>query len=62
MAFVEELPRLVPLEELKSDGSDRWDILKIGVESAWEELRAAFEMAAAKNVGRKEPTSDEAAG
>lgn len=40
------------LEELKSDGSDRWDVLKMGVESAWEELRTAFETATAKSAPR----------
>ena len=40
------------LEELKSDGSDRWDVLKMGVESAWEELRAAFETATEKSTPR----------
>ena len=42
------------LEELKSDGSDRWDILKMGVESAWDELRAAYETAKTKSAPRAE--------
>ena len=42
------------LEELKSDGSDRWDILKMGVESAWDELRAAYETAKTRSTPRAE--------
>lgn len=38
------------LEELKSDGSERWDVLKMGVDSAWDELRAAYETATAKST------------
>lgn len=30
------------LEDLKAAGSDRWTILKQGVESAWAELESAF--------------------
>ena len=30
-------------EELRSEGEDRWDIVKMGVESAWQELRATYE-------------------
>ena len=37
------------LEDLKADGSERWDVLKMGVESAWDELRAAFETAMSKS-------------
>ena len=33
------------LEELKASGSDRFDVLRMGVESAWAELKAAFETA-----------------
>jgi hypothetical protein len=47
------------LEELKNDGSERWDILKMGVESAWDELRAAFETAKTKNPSRGEETTSQ---
>jgi hypothetical protein len=50
------------LEELKSDGSGRWDILKMGVESAWDELRAAFETATAKNGTRTKTTTSQRSG
>jgi hypothetical protein len=40
------------LEELRSDTSDRWDVLKMGVESAWDELRTAFETATAKDMNK----------
>jgi hypothetical protein len=30
------------LNELKAAGSGKWEILKTGVESAWNELEAAF--------------------
>jgi chromosome segregation ATPase len=30
------------LEELKAEGNDKWDTLKSGVESAWNELENAF--------------------
>lgn len=33
------------LEELKSSSHDRWDVVKMGVDSAWNELKAAFETA-----------------
>jgi hypothetical protein len=33
------------LETLKSDTGDRVDVLKMGFESAWAELKAAFETA-----------------
>lgn len=33
------------LEELRAESSDRFDVLKMGVESAWEELKTAFETA-----------------
>jgi hypothetical protein len=36
------------LEELRADTGDRWDIIKMGVESAWAELKTAFETATAK--------------
>lgn len=50
------------LEELKSDGSGRWDILKMGVESAWDELRAAFETATAKNSTPAKTTTSQKSG
>jgi hypothetical protein len=40
---------IAKLEELRADGSERWDVLKMGVESAWDELRAAFETAMSKS-------------
>lgn len=46
------------LDELKSEGSDRWDVLKMGVESAWDELRTAFETATAKNPNQTETKTD----
>jgi hypothetical protein len=33
------------LETLKTDTGDRVDVLKMGFESAWDELKAAFETA-----------------
>jgi len=30
------------LSELKTAGSEKWDTLKTGVESAWSDLEAAF--------------------
>jgi hypothetical protein len=30
------------LAELRAGGSEKWDILKSGVESAWKELEVAF--------------------
>lgn len=30
------------LGELKAAGSEKWEVLKTGVESAWNELEAAF--------------------
>jgi hypothetical protein len=33
------------LEALKTDAEGRVEILKMGIESAWDELQAAFEMA-----------------
>lgn len=36
---------LKKLDELRSEGGDRWEVLKMGVESAWDELRAAYETA-----------------
>jgi hypothetical protein len=36
------------LDELKSDTGERLEVLKMGVESAWAELKAAFETATAK--------------
>jgi hypothetical protein len=50
------------LEELKSDGSERWEILKMGVESAWDELRVGFETATAKNGGRTDATRNQKSG
>jgi hypothetical protein len=37
------------LDELKADGSERFDVLRMGVESAWDELRVAFETAMSKS-------------
>ena len=36
---------LKKLDELRNEGGDRWEVLKMGVDSAWDELRAAFETA-----------------
>jgi hypothetical protein len=33
------------IDELKGSSHDRWDVLKMGVDSAWAELRAAVETA-----------------
>ncbi len=38
------------LEALKSDTSDRWDVLRMGLESAWDELKAAFETATQRDL------------
>jgi hypothetical protein len=38
---------LKKLDELRNEGGDRWEVLKMGVESAWDELRAAYETATA---------------
>lgn len=47
------------LDELKSEGSDRWDVLKMGVESAWDELRTAFETATAKNINQTDTKTEQ---
>jgi len=39
---------LAKLEQLRSDSGDRWNALRMGVESAWDELRAAFVTATAR--------------
>jgi hypothetical protein len=31
------------LDELKAAGAEKWDTLKVGVESAWHELETTFE-------------------
>jgi hypothetical protein len=31
------------LDELRAAGGDKWETLKAGIESAWEELEGAFE-------------------
>jgi hypothetical protein len=33
------------LDELRTSGTERFDVLRMGVESAWAELRTAFETA-----------------
>ena len=37
------------LGALKHDTSDRWDIVRMGFESAWDELKAAYETATSKD-------------
>lgn len=41
------------LGALKHDTSDRWDIVRMGFESAWDELKAAYETATAKDTHTK---------
>ena len=33
---------MAKLDELKAAGSDKWEIVKGGIESAWKDLEAAF--------------------
>lgn len=47
------------LGDLRQDSSDRWDVIKMGVESAWEELKTAFETATSKDLQKGK--SDKAA-
>lgn len=35
------------IEELRADAGDRVDVLRMGLESAWDELKAAFDAATA---------------
>ena len=36
------------LETLAKETGDRWDVVRMGFESAWAELRAAYEAATSK--------------
>jgi hypothetical protein len=42
------------LDELKAESGERWDIVKMGVESAWAELKTAFETATAKGSAKSD--------
>lgn len=43
------------LEVLAKETGDRWDVLRMGVESAWAELRAAYEAVTSKEpLNRRE--------
>ncbi len=53
------------LEALAGEASDRWDVLRMGIESAWAELEAAFNAVMEKEkereteAERKEPEKRE---
>ena len=40
------------LESLANETGDRWDIVRMGFESAWAELEVAFRSATAKDVNK----------
>jgi N12 class adenine-specific DNA methylase len=42
------------LEELRAETGDRWDVMRMGVESAWEEIKTAFETAMSDDIGARE--------
>ena len=42
------------LEELRAETGDRWDVLRMGVESAWDEIKTAFETAMSDDIGARE--------
>ncbi|UQA63066.1 hypothetical protein [Polyangium aurulentum] len=42
------------LDELRAETGDRWDVLRMGVESAWEELKTAYETAMSDDIGARE--------
>ncbi len=48
------------LDELRTSGSERFDVLRMGVESAWAELRTAFETATAAKPNESAPADDDA--
>ncbi len=48
------------LDELRTSGSERFDVLRMGVESAWAELRTAFETATSSNLNETAPADDDA--
>ena len=39
------------LEALAKETGDRWDVLRMGVESAWAELRATYDALTSKEAG-----------
>jgi hypothetical protein len=41
------------LEELRAETGDRWDVLRMGFESAWDELKTAFDTALSSANGGK---------
>jgi hypothetical protein len=41
------------LEGLKVETGERWDVLRMGFESAWQELKTAFETVASKDLDAK---------
>ena len=47
------------LEQLRSDTGDRFDVLRMGVESAWSELKAAFDTATGPITHEGEPPKQE---
>lgn len=49
------------VKTVASDGSERLDILKMGVESAWAELRTALQTATGPIDARPEPGAGDAA-
>lgn len=42
------------LEAMRATKGDRIDVMKMGIESAWEELKAAFETATAEKIEGKQ--------
>ena len=48
------------LEALAKETGDRWDVLRMGVESAWAELRAAYEAVTSKEPVNQRERRDEA--
>jgi hypothetical protein len=41
------------LDALKHDTNDRWDVVRMGFESAWAELKTAYDTVTAKDLNAK---------
>ncbi len=41
------------LDALKHDTGDRWDVVRMGFESAWDELKSAFDTVTTKDLNAK---------
>ena len=48
------------LEALAKETGDRWDVVRMGFESAWAELRAAYEAITSKEPGKERERRPEA--